>query len=160
MGEGSEASRRSPAAFIRHPALLFLLGIVLAALMLLAFHWHSQVAAPTTAGCFRDRRMGVHTLIQNPKLLRSTEKTQCGQQPHADVEWIEGSEGQAGGAHKCKGFHRVCLDQGAVVLHDESYVTNGTFFQLPTFEITDLWVCPNIECFLSTQNSGTTDETT
>lgn len=155
MGQGSEASRRSPEASLRPPALLLPLGIVLAAFMLLAFHWHLHVAAPTTAGCFRERGMGVHTLTQNPKLLRSTEMTQCAQQPHADVEWIQGLEGQAGGAHTCNGFHRVCLDQGAVVLHDDSYVTNGTGFDLPTFEIGDLWVCPNIKCFSSTHFAGT-----
>lgn len=151
MGKGLQTLRRRPPAFLRHFLLLLPLGVVLAASMLLASHWQFHVTAPTTAptmaGCSRDRRKGLQTLMQNPKVLRNLESTQCGQPPHADVEWIEGPEGQARGAHTCKGFQRVCLDQGGVVLHDESYVGNGTGFTLPTFEISDFLVCPNNESF-------------
>jgi hypothetical protein len=104
-----------------------------------------NIAPAQTVGCLRDRPSGAKALEKNLKELR-TGSIQCGQQPHADLEWIQGPEGQAGGGHTCVGFEKVCVDQGAIVMHSDRYVVNGTHFNMPTFDITDLIVCPYTCC--------------
>jgi hypothetical protein len=147
MAQGTEPPQRITSPSRLFTGLIGALGIVLVVLTLATFKVQLQhnITPARTVGCLRDRPSGAKALVKNLKELR-TGSIQCGQQPHADLEWIQGPEGQAGGGHTCVGFEKVCVDQGAIVMHSDRYVVNGTEFDMPTFDVTDLTVCPYTCC--------------
>jgi hypothetical protein len=138
MGKGRGASPGGTAATRRLPALIGTLAAGFLVATLLGSQLRQNTETSTTRGCGNDRRRRSHAQPQTLEGVRTGGVT-CGREPHADVAWIQGPEGQAGGAHTCVGLERVCLDQGVIVMHDERYnMVNGS--EMPTFDITDLEV--------------------
>jgi hypothetical protein len=136
---------RSTAASHRLPALIGTLAVGMLVATLLAFQPHLRIQINTRRAidcltgqrCSRAVLLKTHTVHPEGPLGPAT----CEEQPHADVEWIQGPEGQAGGTHTCVGFNKVCVDQGAFVMHDERYnLVNGS--DMPTFDLKYFKVCP------------------
>jgi hypothetical protein len=144
MGEGRGPSRNGTATsrLRRIFAVIAILAVGLT-VVTLNLIWRRTSTPLNANGCLEDRRRGLYAMRQSVEGFHAG-GSPCGRKPHADVEWIQGPEGQAGGEHTCVGYERVCLDQGALVMHDERYnMVNGS--DLPTFDITNLEVCPKCD---------------
>jgi hypothetical protein len=155
MEEGWGSSLRGTPASRRLPVLIGALTVGLAIATVLGLHSLSSIGTMWTAGCPGAGRGRAAALRQSQEECHR-EPVQCGQEPHADVAWMQGPEGQAGGEHTCAAFERVCIDQGTLVMRDERYnMVNGS--DMPKFDVTDLEVRPcgpdgprNFNCLLVT----------
>jgi hypothetical protein len=142
MREGWAPTFRGTAASRRLPALFGALagGFLVAALLTLQPALNA--GTPWNGGCLISIHRWANGSPEFRKHVRMrTHFASCGREPHADVAWIQGPQGRAGGNHTCTEFNKVCLDQGAFVMYDERYsLVNGS--HMPTFDLRTLEVRP------------------
>lgn len=80
-----------------------------------------------------------HGTPEGPTGSHRTHGETCKGKPHADIDWLKSGAAKDGGDHTCEQYQLMCLDQGALVVHDPAYnMLNGS--PLPKFEISDLGV--------------------
>ncbi len=135
MGKDCRPLRRCTLAPPQLLAVIGTLAVVLTVPAVLIFRLRGS-EAPPTPNCLQDSRTESYARPQSFGEFQAG-AMQCGREPHADEDWMQGPEGQKGGTHTCLGYENVCLDQGALVTHDERYnMVNGS--ELPTFDVTTL----------------------
>jgi hypothetical protein len=139
---GGSPPRNDAPALRRLLVVLGTLALTVPAIL----HVRAGFATREAAGCPKDSRSGVYTVPQTLVTFKGG-AVRCGKEPKADVDWIQGAEGQAGGDHTYVGYNSVCLDQEAVIMHHERYnMLNGS--ELPTFDVTDIQARLHNHCFM------------